>query len=158
MFSDCPTTLASALAEASVWERHPARVRVREVAQHQDLIPAPAQDPALVQAQVAVRLSDSSLLGRRHACNSSLQCLEVRERRKDVSTNAPVGSGYWELTLLHAQMKGKALFFKTIGVRQEYTRSNFKQVPDDLAISKAVEMMQKQGSTKIDAHPGSQHN
>jgi hypothetical protein len=57
---------------------------------------------------------------------------------------APVGSGYWELTLLHVQMKGKALFFKTIGVQQQYTRSNFKQVPDDLPLAKAAEMLEKQ--------------
>lgn len=57
---------------------------------------------------------------------------------------APVAPGYWELTLLHVQMKGKALFFKTIGVQQQYTRSNFKQVPDDLPLAKAAAMLQKQ--------------
>jgi hypothetical protein len=61
---------------------------------------------------------------------------------------APVGSGYWELTLLHVQMKGKTLFFKTIGVRQEYTRSDFKQVPDDLTLSKAVEMLENQSTPR----------
>jgi len=57
---------------------------------------------------------------------------------------APVGSGYWELTLLHVEMKGKALFFKTIGVQQQYTRSKFKQVPDDLPLAKAAELLEKQ--------------
>jgi hypothetical protein len=57
---------------------------------------------------------------------------------------APVAPGYWELTLLHVRMKGKALFFKTIGVQQQYTRSNFKQVPDDLPLAKAAAILQEQ--------------
>ena len=52
--------------------------------------------------------------------------------------------GYWELTLLKVQMKGKALFFKTIGVQQNYTRSDFRQVPDDLTVAKGAEILEKQ--------------
>jgi hypothetical protein len=36
------------------------------------------------------------------------------------------------LTLLQVEMNGKALFFKTITVRQKISRSEFKRVPDDL--------------------------
>jgi hypothetical protein len=57
---------------------------------------------------------------------------------------AVVAPGYWELTLLNVSMKGKALFFKTIGVQQRYTRSNFKQVAADLSLAKAAEMREKQ--------------
>jgi hypothetical protein len=60
---------------------------------------------------------------------------------------APVARGYWELTLLKVQMTGKALFFKTIGVQQNYTRSDFKQVPDNLSLAKAAEMLQQQQTT-----------
>jgi hypothetical protein len=56
----------------------------------------------------------------------------------------PVAPGYWEMTLLRVQMKGKAFFFKTISVQQDYTRSNFKQVPDDLTPAKAAEILEKQ--------------
>lgn len=56
---------------------------------------------------------------------------------------APVAPGYWELTLLKVQMKGKALFFKTIGVQQDYSRSGFEQVPDDLTLAKAAAMLEK---------------
>lgn len=59
---------------------------------------------------------------------------------------AAVATGYWELTLLKVQMKGKALFFKTIGVQQNYTRSNFKQVPDDLTMAKAAEILEKEST------------
>jgi hypothetical protein len=57
---------------------------------------------------------------------------------------AVVAPGYWELTLLNVSMTGKALLFKTIGVQQQYTRSNFKQVPDDLGLAKAAEMLEKE--------------
>ncbi len=57
---------------------------------------------------------------------------------------AAVAPGYWELTRLRVQMRGKALFFKTIGVQQDYTRTNFRRVPDDLTVAKAAEILQKQ--------------
>jgi hypothetical protein len=57
---------------------------------------------------------------------------------------AVVAPGYWEVTLLNVSMKGKALFFKTIGIQQRYTKSNFKQVTDDLSLAKAAEMLEKQ--------------
>jgi hypothetical protein len=56
---------------------------------------------------------------------------------------APVAPGYWELTLLNVHMKGKALFFKTIGVQQNYSRSNFKRVPDDLTLANAAKMLEQ---------------
>jgi hypothetical protein len=38
---------------------------------------------------------------------------------------------------MHVNMRGKALFFKTIGVQQDESRSNFQRVPDNLTLSKA---------------------
>ena len=35
----------------------------------------------------------------------------------------PVARGFWELTTLHVEMRGKVLFFKTIGVQQNYSAS-----------------------------------
>lgn len=58
-----------------------------------------------------------------------------------------VSPGYWELTMLNVEMNGKALFFKTISVRQEYRRSEFKLVPNDTTIAQGVEMLMK-GSTQ----------
>lgn len=54
---------------------------------------------------------------------------------------AEVARGYWEMTLLKVQMKGKALFFKTIGVQQNYSRSDFRQVPDDLTLAQAADIL-----------------
>ena len=59
-----------------------------------------------------------------------------------------VAPGYWELTAVNVEMNGKALFFKTISVRQKYTRSNFKQVPDSLGLPKAAEMLRNQLGTQ----------
>ena len=57
---------------------------------------------------------------------------------------AEVAPGYWELIRLNVQMKGKALFFKTISVQQKYSRSSFKRVPDDLTIAQAAEILRTQ--------------
>ncbi len=55
-----------------------------------------------------------------------------------------VAPGFWELTALNVQMKGKALFFKTISVQQKYTRSDFKRVPDNLEIAQGIKMLRGQ--------------
>jgi hypothetical protein len=55
-----------------------------------------------------------------------------------------VAPGYWELAVLNVHMTGKALFFKTIGEQQEYYRSEFKRVPDNLGLVQAVDMLKKE--------------
>jgi hypothetical protein len=47
--------------------------------------------------------------------------------------------GHWEITLMKVNMRGKALFFKTIGVQQDETRSDFHRVPDGLTLSQAAD-------------------
>lgn len=53
-----------------------------------------------------------------------------------------LGSGHWELTTMNVQMNGKALFFKTIAVREKETDTNFHQVPDDMTLQQALELLQ----------------
>jgi hypothetical protein len=53
-----------------------------------------------------------------------------------------VGPGHWEITLLHVNMHGKVLFFKTIGVQQDETQNNFQQVPDNLTLAQAEEELE----------------
>jgi hypothetical protein len=62
---------------------------------------------------------------------------EFRVRQSEV---AP---GHWEVTLLHVNMQGKALFFKTIAVQQDETRSNFQRVPDNMTLAEGAEVLQK---------------
>jgi hypothetical protein len=51
-----------------------------------------------------------------------------------------VGSGHWEMTTLDVQMKGKALFFKTLAVREKEIDSEFQAVPQSATIQQAAAM------------------
>lgn len=59
-------------------------------------------------------------------------------RQEEVTPN------HWEITLLKVNMKGKALFFKTINVQQDELRSHFRQVSDNLTLPQAWDLLQKQ--------------
>jgi hypothetical protein len=54
-----------------------------------------------------------------------------------------VAPGHWEITLLKVNIKGKALFFKTINVQQDETHTNFKRVPDALTFAQAEDLIKK---------------
>lgn len=59
-----------------------------------------------------------------------------------------VAPGLWELTALNVQMNGKALFFKTISVRQKYSRSDFRKVPDNLTVAEGLKLLQQQNGAE----------
>jgi len=54
-----------------------------------------------------------------------------------------VAAGHWELTLVDVHITGKALFFKTILEQQHEERSAFRQVPGNLNLAQAVEMLKQ---------------
>jgi hypothetical protein len=54
-----------------------------------------------------------------------------------------VAPGHWEITLLRINMRGKALFFKTISVQENETRTNFQPVADSMTLSQAAQELQK---------------
>jgi hypothetical protein len=54
-----------------------------------------------------------------------------------------VAAGHWELTLVDVHITGKALFFKTIGEQQHEERSAFREVPGNLNLAQAVEMLKQ---------------
>lgn len=54
-----------------------------------------------------------------------------------------LGSGRWELAELNVQMNGKALFFKTISVRQHQIFSDFRPEPDGISLQKALEFLRQ---------------
>lgn len=58
-----------------------------------------------------------------------------------------VQPGYWELAVLDVDMKGKALFFKTIGVQEEIKRSMFRRVGDDLTAAQGASLLNQQVRT-----------
>jgi len=62
-----------------------------------------------------------------------------------------VQPGYWELAVLDVDMKGKALFFKTIGTQEEIKRSMFRRVRDDLTAAQGANLLYQQVRTTSDA-------
>lgn len=55
-----------------------------------------------------------------------------------------VAPGHWEITLLKVNMQGKALFFKTISVQQNEVHSHYRQVPDNVTLAQAKDLLDKQ--------------
>jgi len=55
-----------------------------------------------------------------------------------------VASGEWEMTIQCVDMKGKALLFKTIGLKETENHSDFYRVPDDLTLAEAAGILNKQ--------------
>jgi hypothetical protein len=43
-------------------------------------------------------------------------------------------------------MNGKALFFKTISVQQDETHSHFQQLPDNITLAQAGDLLVKQAT------------
>jgi hypothetical protein len=60
---------------------------------------------------------------------------------------AEVGKGNWELSRLDVNMNGKALFFKTIDVKQNVRNSNFKPVPREVTMQRAAELLKNDSAT-----------
>jgi hypothetical protein len=60
-----------------------------------------------------------------------------------------MGSGHWELTLMDIEMNGKAVFFKTIAVREREVDSNFRRVPDGTTLQQALTFLQSDPSVQI---------
>lgn len=54
-----------------------------------------------------------------------------------------VKRGYWCITSVKVSLKGKALFLKTIDLRQHDVYANFRPVPVDLSLAEAAELLQK---------------
>jgi len=49
-----------------------------------------------------------------------------------------VSPGFWEVTLMHVEMRGRALFFKTIGAHEYEDYTDFKRVPDNTSLEQAA--------------------
>jgi len=48
------------------------------------------------------------------------------------------------MTALSVDLKGKALFFKTIGAHEIENHSDFHRVPDDLTLAEAQDILSRQ--------------
>lgn len=54
-----------------------------------------------------------------------------------------VARGHWDMTLLDTELTGKALFFKTISVREKTIESNYRRVPANITMEQAAQMLRK---------------
>ncbi|HUE42841.1 MAG TPA: hypothetical protein VMP12_04715 [Candidatus Sulfotelmatobacter sp.] len=52
-----------------------------------------------------------------------------------------VAPQFWEVSVLHVHMSGKALLFKTIDVEEDETYSDFKPVPPDTSLEQAAQRL-----------------
>jgi hypothetical protein len=55
-----------------------------------------------------------------------------------------IAPGIWDVTYMNVQMNGKALFFKTIAVREKDIRSDYQRVPSNLTLAQAAKLVQKE--------------
>jgi len=58
-----------------------------------------------------------------------------------------IAPGIWDVTYMNVQMNGKALFFKTIAVREKDIRSNYRRVPSNLTLAQAAKLVKKETNT-----------
>jgi hypothetical protein len=56
---------------------------------------------------------------------------------------AEVVPGHWDMTTMSVEMTGKALLFKSIGVHKRENRRDFQQVPDDLTLTQAADILNR---------------
>jgi len=54
-----------------------------------------------------------------------------------------VTSDHWDMTLLDTELTGKALFFKTISVREKLIESDYQRVSDTLTLEQAAKLLEK---------------
>ena len=67
----------------------------------------------------------------------------IRGARSDVH-QVRLGANHWEIDRLNVDMKGKALFFKTISVRQDESDSHFQQLPENITLAEAADLLVKE--------------
>jgi hypothetical protein len=57
-----------------------------------------------------------------------------------------VGDGHWDSVLLDTNLRGKALFFKTIGVSEKITESDYRRVSNELTVQQAAQLLKRDNS------------
>ncbi len=64
-----------------------------------------------------------------------------------------LGNGHWEMSLLHVNMHGKALFFETIGVQEDNRYENYRANPSGITLKQAVALVEKTSYSSANAKP-----
>ena len=60
-----------------------------------------------------------------------------------------IAPGVWDVTYMNIQMNGKALFFKTIAVREKDIRSDYRRVSSRLTLAQAAKLLNRQTNTLV---------
>ena len=72
-----------------------------------------------------------------------------------VVNQSDIGDGIWQMTRLNVNMSGKALFFKTIDVRENQQDSDFKPLQRNMTLRQAAEILRKSASPQARTSPSS---
>ncbi|HET9182589.1 MAG TPA: hypothetical protein VFP59_10675 [Candidatus Angelobacter sp.] len=64
-----------------------------------------------------------------------------------------VGPGHWEMVSLNVNMSGHAMLFKNIAVKERQTQTEFRRVPDNLSMTEAYHMLQKDSPVSANNQP-----
>lgn len=59
-----------------------------------------------------------------------------------------VTKDHWDMTLLDTELTGKALFFKTISVREKLIEFDYQRVPDSLTLEQAAQILEKSSADR----------
>jgi hypothetical protein len=59
------------------------------------------------------------------------------------TTRDPVPGSEWKTAVVDTDIKGRAIFFKSIGKKEHAEHSGFTQVPMNMTLPQAVEMLEK---------------
>lgn len=54
-----------------------------------------------------------------------------------------MGGGHWEITRMDLSFTGKALFFKTLNIKDQEVYSDFQPAPRGLTFAQGVELLKK---------------
>jgi hypothetical protein len=60
-----------------------------------------------------------------------------------------IAPGVWDVTYMNVRMNGKALFFKTIAVREKDIRSDYRRVSSHLTLAQAANLLNRQTNTLV---------
>jgi hypothetical protein len=58
-----------------------------------------------------------------------------------------VAPNHWEVTTLDLNLKGKAVFFKSINVQEKETNSRFQRLDDNIDLARGLELLKRGDQT-----------
>lgn len=118
--------------------------------------PNTSYQPAGFQERVLHAMSGSMLVDktdlRLHSINARLPqdvsfgygfLATIRAGSHFATTRAPISNGEWKTSVIETAIYGRAIFFKAISKNENAEHFDFKQVPADLTLTQAVEMVER---------------